>query len=339
MHTRKIGSLDISAIGLGCMNFSMGYGPGDDEVSARLLHEALDAGYTFFDTATIYGGGHNESLIGETLKGRRQEFVLASKCGYTRIEGGKSLIDGRPETLKNHCEASLKRLQTDVIDLYYLHRLDTKVPVEESAGALGDLVTAGKIREIGFSEISSETLRRAHAEYPVAAVQSEYSLWSRTPEFKMLQTCTDLGVAFVPFSPLARQFLTGKAKDVTQLTENDIRCSIARPRFEPEAFAQNVKLLEPYGEIAERVGCSMAQLALAWLLAQKNSEGQKTLVSIPGTKHIEFMHENAGASEIVLDEATVAELDALINEETVVGTRYTTQLMAATNSEQDKIST
>lgn len=337
MHTRKIGSLDVSAIGLGCMSFSMGYGPADDEVSVRLLHEALDAGYTFFDTATMYGGGHNESLIGEALKKRRHEYVLASKCGLSKDENGKPCVDGRPETIRRHCEASLQRLQTDVIDLYYLHRLDKNVPVEESAGALGDLVSQGKIRETGFSEISSETLRRAHAEYPVAAVQSEYSLWSRTPEFKMLQTCAELGTTFVPFSPLARQFLTGKSRDVTQLTEKDIRCTNARPRFEPEAFAQNVKLLEPYRAIAERVGCSMAQLALAWVLAQQNDDEQKTLVPIPGTKHIDFMHDNAGAGDIELDAATVAELDELINEATVVGTRYTADLMASTDSEQDRV--
>jgi len=336
MHTRKIASLDVSAIGLGCMNFSMGYGPGDDEVSARLLHEALEAGYTFLDTATMYGGGHNESLIGETLKDRRQEFVLASKCGLSKDEKGNPCIDGRPETIKQHCEASLKRLQTDVIDLYYLHRLDKGVPVEESAGALGDLVTEGKIREIGFSEISSATLRRAHSEYPVAAVQSEYSLWSRTPEVKMLQTCAELGVTFVPFSPLARQFLTGKAQDVSKLTDDDLRCGIARPRFEPRIFAQNVKLLEPYRDIAEQVGCSMAQLALAWLLVQRNSDDQATLVPIPGTKHIDFMHENAEAGDIQLDAATVASLDSLINEDTVVGTRYTVDLMLASDAEQDR---
>nr|CAA6816574.1 MAG: Aldo-keto reductase [uncultured Thiotrichaceae bacterium] len=336
MHTRKIGSLEVSAVGLGCMNFSMGYGAGDDEVSARLLHEALEVDYTFFDTATMYGSGHNESLIGETLKDRRQGFVLASKCGLSKDEKGNPCIDGRPETIRQHCEASLKRLQTDVIDLYYLHRLDKGVPVEESAGALGDLVTEGKIREIGFSEISSATLHRAHAEYPVAAVQSEYSLWSRTPEIKMLQTCAELGVAFVPFSPLARQFLTGKAQDVSQLTDNDLRCGIARPRFEPEAFAQNAQLLEAYGDIATKVGCSMAQLALAWLLAQQNSDGQATLIPIPGTKHIDFMRENARAGDIVLDATTVAELDSLINEDTVVGTRYTTELMAASDAERDR---
>ncbi|MEZ5535981.1 MAG: aldo/keto reductase [Thiolinea sp.] len=336
MHTRKIASLEVSAIGLGCMSFSMGYGPGDDTVSRQLLHEALDAGYRFLDTATMYGNGHNETLIGEALKGRRNEFVLASKCGLFKDEQGNNCLDGSPEMIRRHCEASLKRLQTDVIDLYYLHRLDKKVPIEDSAGALADLVREGKIREIGLSEISSETLRRAHAVHPVAAVQSEYSLWSRTPEFGMLDTCTELGVTFVPFSPLARQFLTGKAQDVTHLTPRDIRCTNARPRFEPEAFAQNIKLLEPYRQVAERVGCSMAQLALAWLLAQEDSNGNRTLVPIPGTKHIDFMHENAGAGDIELDAATVAELNELINESVVVGTRYSEALMKVTDAERDR---
>lgn len=336
MHTRKIGSLDVSAIGLGCMNMSMGYGPADDEVSAQLLNQALDAGYRFLDTATMYGGGHNETLIGEALKGRRNEFILASKCAMYKDENGVGKVDGRPETLRKHCEASLKRLQTDVIDLYYLHRLDQQVPIEESVGALGDLVKEGMIREIGLSEISSETLRRGYTEYPVAAVQSEYSLWSRTPESKMLKTCAELGVTFVPFSPLARQFLTGKAHDVTHLDKGDIRCTNARPRFEPEAFAQNSKLLVAYAEIAKRVGCSMPQLALAWLLAQKDINGQHTLVPIPGTKHIDFMQENALAADLVLDETIILELDELINENTVVGRRYTDALMASCDAENDR---
>lgn len=337
MHTRKIGSLEVSAVGLGCMNMSMGYGPADDTVSKQLLNQAIDVGYRFFDTATMYGGGHNEKLIGEALKNRRNEFVLASKCSLFKDADGNGKIDGRPEALRQHCEASLKRLQTDVIDLYYLHRLDTNVPIEESVGALGDLVREGKLREIGLSEISSETLRRAHVEFPVAAVQSEYSLWSRTPEFSMLQTCTELGVTFVPFSPLARQFLTGKSQDVRQLSQADLRCSIARPRFEVEAFAQNSKLLVPYGRIAERVGCSMSQLALAWLLNLKDSEGKQTMVPIPGTKHIDFMQENALAESVKLDEETMAELDDLINEYTVVGRRYTDDLMALADAEKDRV--
>ena len=336
MHSRKIGPLEVSSIGLGCMSMSMGYGPADDEKSAALLHEALDAGYRMLDTAAMYGGGHNESLIGDTLHDRRAEFVLATKGGLRRDPSGQRVIDGSPDSLKSECDASLQRLRTDVIDLYYLHRADKNVAIEESVGGLADLVAAGKVRAIGLSEVSSDTLRRAHAVHPIAAVQSEYSLWSRTPESKMLQTCEELGVTFVAFAPLARAFLTGKATDVTQLDDKDIRCTNARPRFEPENFAHNVKLLEPYAAIAERVGCSMAQLALAWLLGQKNSAGEKTIVPIPGTKHVEFALENAGAGDIELDDATLAELDASINESKVAGRRYTDALMAATDSERDR---
>lgn len=337
MHTRTLGPFQVSAIGLGCMSFSMGYGPADDEESARLLHAALDAGYSFLDTASMYGGGHNESLIGATLKQRRQEYVLASKCGLSKDETGKPVINGRPEVLKKQCEDSLKRLQTEVIDLYYLHRLDPQVPVEESVGGLADLIHAGKIRSLGLSEISTATLRRAQAEHPVTAVQSEYSLWSRTPETSLLAACAELGVAFVPFSPLGRGFLTGKAHDVTQLTKDDIRCTNARPRFEPEAFAANSKLLQPYAELAKQQGCTLAQLALAWILAQKNPQGTATLIPIPGTKHIDYMLENAGAGDIELSVSTVAALNELINETTVQGQRYTAALMASMDAERDRL--
>lgn len=331
MQQRQIGPFTVSAIGLGCMNVSMGYGPRIDEDEAgSLFNAALDHGYTFLDTASLYGLGHNESLIGKYLASRRDEYVLASKCGFSRTEDGKTVMDGRPETLRQTCEDSLRRLNTDVIDLYYLHRIDPKVPVEESVGALAGLVKQGKIKTIGLSEISSASLRRAHAAHPITAVQSEYSLWSRTPERKILATCAELGVAFVPFSPLARQFLTGKCRDVTKVLDDDIRATIARPRFEAENFAQNEKLLVPFSEIAARQGCSMAQLALAWLLAQGDS-----IVPIPGTKHMAWMIENAGAGEITLDTATVDELDQLINEDTVAGHRYTDALMASTDSEKD----
>ena len=332
MHTRTIGPFTVSAIGLGCMNMSMGYGPvPDEEESARLLNAALDHGYTFLDTAAMYGMGHNEELIGKHLSARRDEYVLASKCGIFRgTDKSKIEINGRPEVLMQTCEDSLKRLQTEVIDLYYLHRIDPKVPIEESIGALGRMVEAGKVQTIGVSETSSASLRRAHAEHPITAVQSEYSLWTRTPERKMLATCAELGIAFVPFSPLARQFLTGRSPDVTEVIDEDIRATIARPRFEPENFEKNAKLLVPYGEIADRVGCSMAQLALAWLLARGDG-----LVPIPGTKHMAWMIENAGAAEIELDQATVDELDELINEDTVAGRRYTDAVFAAADSEND----
>ena len=331
MQQRQIGPFTVSAIGFGCMNVSMGYGLRiDDDESGRLFNAALDHGYTFLDTASLYGLGHNESLIGKYLASRRDEYILASKCGFSRTEDGNTVMDGRPKILMQTCEDSLRRLNTDVIDLYYLHRIDPKVPIEESVGALAELVRQGKIKTIGLSEVSASSLRRAHATHPITAVQSEYSLWSRTPERKVLSTCAELGIAFVPFSPLARQFLTGKCPDVTRVLEDDIRASIARPRFEVENFAQNEQLLIPFGEIATRQGCSMAQLALAWLLAQGDN-----ILPIPGTKHMDWMIENAGAGEITLDASTVDELDQLINEDTVAGHRYTDALMASTDSEKD----
>jgi aryl-alcohol dehydrogenase-like predicted oxidoreductase len=331
MQQRHIGPFTVSAIGLGCMNVSAGYGPrSEDDDCGRLFNAALDHGYTFLDTASLYGLGHNENMIGKYLAARRDEYLLASKCGFSRTDDGNTVMDGRPEILQQTCEESLRRLDTDVIDLYYLHRIDPKVPVEESVGALAGLVEQGKVKTIGLSEISADSLRRAHAVHPITAVQSEYSLWTRTPERRILATCAELGVAFVPFSPLARQFLTGKCGDVTTVSEDDIRASIARPRFEPDNFASNRKLLVPFAEIAARQGCSMAQLALAWLLAQGDN-----IIPIPGTRHMDWMIENAGAGDITLDAATVDELDQLINEDTVAGYRYTDALMASTDSEKD----
>ena len=324
MKNRKIGSLTVSEIGLGCMNMSMGYGPADDAESHKLLNEALDVGYTFLDTAQVYGSGHNEELIGKALSSRRNEFVLATKCGLSRAG-----INGDPKGIFESCENSLKRLQTDVIDLYYLHRVDPNIPIEESTGALSRLVEQGKVREIGLSEVCSENLRRAHKVHPIAALQSEYSLWSRTPERGVLDVCDELGVTMVPFSPLGRAFLTGKSADVTQLIDTDLRCTIARPRFEPEAFKKNSELLVPYGQIAEENNCTMAQLALAWLLHRKGD------VPIPGTKHIEYMKENAGGSGVTLSDETVAQLNALINEETITGNRYTDERMADADAERD----
>ncbi len=331
MHTRKIGSFEVSAIGLGCMNMSMGYGVADDKESDRLLRECLDYGYTFLDTAAMYGDGHNETIIGKALKHRRNDYTLATKCGIYKNDTGVTAMNGRPESIRKECEGSLRRLQTDVIDLYYLHRVDPNVPVEDSIGTMSELLNEGKVRTLGLSEVSTETLRRAHAVHPITALQSEYSLWSRTPERKILAECKTLGIAFVPFSPLARAFLTGKCGDVTSVSEDNLRATIARPRFEPDAFAHNVKRLQPYGEIAKEAGCTMAQLALAWLLAR----GDKDMIPIPGTKHIEYMKENAGACEVELSDDVVQRLDELINEETIIGRRYTDKLMAAADSEKD----
>ena len=308
------------------MNLSAGYGSVDKEIAERVLLEALDAGITFFDTAFLYGAGHNETLVGNVLAKHRQRFTLASKCGLSG-DG----IDGRPATIRAQCETSLKRLRSEVIDLYYLHRVDPRVPVEESVGTMSDLVREGKVQEIGLSEVSCQTLKRGQREHPIAAVQSEYSLWSRTPEHGMLDLCAETEVTFVPFSPLGRGFLAGSAKPVTELEEDDLRCTIARPRFEPEAFANNEKLLLEFAQLAKQNDCTMAQLALAWLLAVEDHR----LIPIPGTRSIAHMKDNAASANVVLAPETLNALNDLINESTVTGTRYTSQRMEDTDSESD----
>jgi len=331
MHRRKLGPFTVSAIGLGCMNLSMGYGKSDKKEGVQLLNECIDAGYTFLDTASMYGMGHNEELIGKTLSHRRDEYLLASKCGIVKNNSGGTELDGRADVIRQTCEDSLRRLQTDVIDLYYLHRLDPKIPIEESVGALSDLVREGKIKTIGLSEMCAETTRRAHAVHPITAMQSEYSLWTRTPERKILAVCDELDIVFVPFSPLARSFLTGITRNVNQVDEGDIRSTIARPRFEVANFNKNLKLLIPYKRIADEQDCTMAQLALAWILARHGNR----MIPIPGTKDIDHMRENAGAGDIYLSDEVVQSLDELINETTVAGRRYTDGLMASTDSERD----
>lgn len=335
MHKRKLGPFTVSALGLGCMNIAMGYGDVPEEsYSLRLLYDALEAGYTHLDTAAMYGSGRSEEMIGKVLSHRRHEFTLASKCGIHKNEKGETEINGRPEVLQKACEDSLRRLKAENIDLYYLHRMDPNVPIEESVGALSRLVEQGKIKTIGLSEVSSESLIKAHNIHPVSAVQSEYSLWSRTPERKMLKTCRELGVSFVAFSPLGRQFLTGKSNDAATIDalggSENFRATIARPRFEPDNFEKNNRLLTPFSRIAEREGCSMAQLSLAWILAQGDD-----IIPIPGTSNIEHMRENAAAGDIMLSAETVTELDNLINEETISGERYTKALMESVDSERD----
>jgi hypothetical protein len=316
MHTRKLGPFDVSALGFGCMSLSHAYGtPPPPETAAAVLHEALDAGYTHVDTAALYGFGANETLIGKTLAGRRKEFVLASKCGMFRNAQGQREIDGRPEAILRTCDDSLSRLGTDVIDLYYLHRWDKKVPVEESIGALARLVEAGKVRAIGMSEVSAPTIRRAHAVHPIAAVQTEYSLWTRNAEVAVLDTCRELGIAFVAFSPLARGFLTGELRDVSRLPPKDIR--LAMPRFQAGHFEKNLQLLDGFAAVAREQGCTMGQLALAWLLARAPH-----IIPIPGTTRIDHLRENLGALDVRLTPETVARLDGLINARTVSGPRY-----------------
>jgi aryl-alcohol dehydrogenase-like predicted oxidoreductase len=329
MKNRQIASFSVSAIGLGCMNLSHAYGaPVSAQQGERVLMAAFDQGVNFFDTAALYGFGANETLVGKVMKPHRQKFTLASKCGMQGVEqsdGSKvRVIDGRPETIKKTCEDSLRRLQTDVIDLYYLHRWDKKVPIEDSVGALSDLVRQGKIQAIGLSEVSASTLRKAHAVHPIAAVQTEYSLWTRNPEIAVLQACRELGAAFVAFSPVARGFLCGAPLDIASFEPKDIRRGM--PRFTPENFAANLKLLPAYHALAQEAGCSPAQLALAWLLHQGEH-----IVPIPGTTSVEHLLDDLAAVDVKLDASLLARLDALINQYTVAGNRYSAQ----SNSEVD----
>ena len=329
MKNRQIASFSVSAIGLGCMNLSHAYGaPVSAQQGERVLLAAFDQGVNFFDTAALYGFGANETLVGKVMKPHRQKFTLASKCGMQGVEqsdGSKvRVIDGRPETIKKTCEDSLRRLQTEVIDLYYLHRWDKKVPIEDSVGALSDLVRQGKIQAIGLSEVSASTLRKAHAVHPIAAVQTEYSLWTRNPEIAVLQACRELGAAFVAFSPVARGFLCGAPLDIASFEPKDIRRGM--PRFTPENFAANLKLLPAYHALAQEAGCSPSQLALAWLLHQG-----KYIIPIPGTTSVDHLLDDLAAVDVKLDASLLARLDALINQNTVAGNRYSAQ----SNSEVD----
>jgi aryl-alcohol dehydrogenase-like predicted oxidoreductase len=316
MRTRSIGPFSVSAIGLGCMSMSHAYGtPPDPATASTVLQKALDLGYTHVDTAALYGFGANETLLGSAISHRRQEFTLASKCGMFRNAQGQREIDGRPEAIKRTCDESLSRLRTDVIDLYYLHRWDKRLPIEESVGAMKELVQSGKVRAIGLSEVSAETLRKAHRVHPITAVQTEYSLWTRNAEVAVLDTCQELGISFVAFSPLARGFLTGALRDVSTLPPKDIR--LAMPRFQGEHFQRNLGLLGGLAAIARDAGGSMAQLALAWVLAQRDF-----IVPIPGTTRIDHLEENVGATELRLGRGTLEKLEALINPKTVSGPRY-----------------
>jgi aryl-alcohol dehydrogenase-like predicted oxidoreductase len=326
MKTRRLGALEVSSIGLGCMSMSQAYGTPDRKESVAALHRALDIGYTFLDTASIYGAGHNEKLIGETLTKRRREYVLASKCGIV-IREGKRAVDCRPANIRQTCEESLKNLQTDVIDLYYLHRKDPNVPIEESVGELARLRDEGKIAHIGLSEVSSTTLRRAVAEAPIAAVQSEYSLWTRDPEHRVLQTCRELGVGFVPFSPLGRAFLSGKITRAEQLEDSDLRKGM--PRFSEDHFDANLSLVQQFGDLAKSAHCTPAQLALAWLLHQSD-----IIVPIPGTKRVAYVEENAQAADLQISSDLLTQAGALINQETVKGDRYAKAQMIALDPEQ-----
>jgi len=329
MQTRKVGPFEVNAIGLGCMSMSHAYGTPDEAEVEVALHKALDIGYNFLDTAALYGFGKNEELLGRVLKDRRSEYTLASKCGiFKDPDGGKRKIDGRPEVLRQTCEEALKRLNTDVIDLYYLHRWDKNVPVEESIGEMSRLVEEGKVRTLGISEVSADTLRKAHATHPLAALQTEYSLWSRNAEIAVIDACKELGITFVAFSPLARGYLTGKLTDPEkQLEDGDLRKNM--PRFHKENYDKNMALFAKYKVIADNVGCTPAQLAIAWTLAKAPH-----IIPIPGTRHTDYVVENFGAMDVTLDEATLSALDELINQDTVAGPRYPAGVQVEIDTEE-----
>jgi aryl-alcohol dehydrogenase-like predicted oxidoreductase len=333
--TRRMGPFEVSAIGLGCMNLSHAYGnPPSDHDAERLLLAAVDQGVTLFDTAALYGFGSNEALVGRVLKPHRQRFVLASKGGMAGVEVDgvmTRVIDGRPEAIRRNCEDSLRRLRTDVIDLYYLHRWHKlgkgAVPIEESVGAVAELVRAGKVRALGLSEVSAATLRRAHAVQPVVAVQSEYSLTTRNVEIAVLAACQDIGAALVAFSPLGRAFLTGTLLDVDSLSPKDIRRGM--PRYAPENHTSNLKLLPAYKALAREAGCTPAQLALAWLLARAPH-----VVPIPGTCSESHLRENLGAAAVILTSEVMQRLDELINPGSIVGARYSAGNQAEVDTEE-----
>ena len=331
LSQRRLGPYAVSAIGLGCMNLSHAYAsPPTPQAAAELLLHAFDAGVTHFDTAALYGFGVNEELVGRTLGPYRSRFTLASKCGIRGItvDGAvRRSLDGRPETLRQTCEEALVRLRTDFIDLYYLHRWDKTVPIEDSIGALADLRRQGKIGAIGVSEVSVATLLRAHAEHPIAAVQSEYSLTTRNAEIGVLEACRSIGATFVAFSPLARGFLTGAMPDVDGLEAKDIRR--AMPRFASANHIANLRLLPEFAELAQEACCSMAQLALAWVL----SRGEH-VVAIPGTTSLAHLDENVGGGEVMLSQGLAARVDAAINRFNVVGERYNAPTQAEIDTEQ-----
>jgi aryl-alcohol dehydrogenase-like predicted oxidoreductase len=323
MHTRELGTsgLSVSALGLGCMGMSQSYGKGDDEESIRTIQRALDLGVTLVDTADAYARGANETLVGRAIGRRRQGVVLATKFGLvTNPSGPATDVDARPERVRASCEASLSRLGTDVIDLYYLHRVDPNVPIEDTVGAMSELVREGKVRFLGLSEAGPQSIRRAHRIHPIAALQSEYSLWTRDPERAVLPACRELGIGFVAFSPLGRGFLSGAVKDVQSFEPNDVRRRL--PRFQSENVQKNIALVERLEETARAKRCAPSQLALAWLLAKGPD-----IVPIPGTKRRRYVEENAAADDLELTAQEVAALDEAFPIDVAAGTRYPAESM------------
>lgn len=320
MEQRRIGKNGplVSAIGLGCMGMSMGYGPGDDGQSIKVIHRAIDLGVTLIDTADMYGWGHNEALISQAIKAQRHKITLATKMGFVRQDKGDTLdycIDGSSAYVKTACDASLKRLGVDVIDLYYLHRVDPKTPIEESIGAMADLVKAGKIRHIGISEVKPSTIRRAAKIHTIAAVQTEYSLWERYPEDEIIPTCQELGIGFIAYSPLGRGFLTGEISDISKLSPEDFRPML--PRFQEENFVANQMLIHKLKEMAKVKHCSLSQLALAWILARSAN-----IIPIPGTKRMQYLEDNLGALHLKLSQEDLDELERIFPINVAKGKKY-----------------
>lgn len=327
MKQREIAGNKVNAVGLGCMNLSHAYGEHLSETQAEnLLHKALDLGVDHLDTAALYGFGRNETLIGKFLKSHRQNIFLASKCGMQGVDG-KRVIDGRPASLRATLEQALTRLKTDTIDLYYLHRWDKSVPIEDSVGELSRMVQEGKIKSIGLCEVSSPTLRKAHAVHPIAALQTEYSLWTRNAELSVLDTCAELNVAFVAFSPLARGFLSGLVTNRNQLVEGDIR--IKMPRFQPEHMQHNLMLLSKLKIISDDSGCSMVQIGLAWLLHKAQH-----IHIIPGTTNYSHLCENLAAGNLVLTKSQISQLDTLFDHKNISGPRYPVQIQSEIDTEE-----